>query len=143
LGTIRERRGRDRAAGAAAEDKDKDEDKGDRCTSRESKRSVEGRKRGSLVSLFPDLRRGSYASSEDGRRSGEEGWSPNCDELRRRRWMGMGVWMRRMRMIGGSLMKRSVGIVGLETRIRMRRVGGSPNAVYEDYGMVCMMRGVT
>ena len=61
LETIRERRGRERAA------EDRDKDKADKRTSRESKHSSEGRKRGSLASLFPDSRRGSYASSEGGR----------------------------------------------------------------------------
>jgi serine/arginine repetitive matrix protein 2 len=67
LETIRERRGKERAAGAAADDKEKEKEKADRRTSKESKRSAEGRKRGSLASLFPDSRRGSYASSEGGR----------------------------------------------------------------------------
>ena len=62
LETIRERRGKERAAGAAEE-----KEKADRRTSKESKHSLEGRKRGSLASLFPDSRRGSYASSEGAR----------------------------------------------------------------------------
>ena len=49
LEMIRER-GKERAAGAAAVDKDKDKDKVDRRTSKESKHSLEGGKRGSLAS---------------------------------------------------------------------------------------------
>ena len=57
--------GRERAASAAAEDKDKD--KADRLTSKEGKHLLEGRKHDPLASLFPDSRRGSYASSKGGR----------------------------------------------------------------------------
>jgi len=58
-------------AGAAVAAEDKDKDKADRRTLRESKYSLEGRKRGSLVSLFPDSRRAS--SEAGGRGSGEDG----------------------------------------------------------------------
>ena len=70
LETMRERRGKE-AAGAATEYKEKDGS--DKRTSRESKHLLEGRKRGSLASLFPDSRRGWYTSSEGGGPgSGEE-----------------------------------------------------------------------
>ena len=45
----------------------------ERRTSRESKHSLEGRKRGSLASLFPDSRHGSYTSSEAGGREEKGG----------------------------------------------------------------------
>ena len=76
LETIRERRGRERAAADAgdATAKDKAKEKADKRASKESKRSVEGRKRGSLASLFPETaRRTSYASSEGG-------WGSGADE---------------------------------------------------------------